>query len=97
MTVACMPIVITMLDIMNAHVMMDFLVMVLEFWVVLIWMNVNRIHVLQLNIVSIQWEAIGFSTRKYVSPHSHMYSGENTCFNESVIVSYAYALLVMSK
>ena len=65
-----------MLDITNAHVMMDFLVMVLEFWVVLIWMNANRILVLQLNIVSIQWEAIGFSTRKYVLPRSHMYSGE---------------------
>ena len=61
MNVACMPIVITMLDITSAHVMMDFLGMVLEFWVALILMNVNRILVLQLNIVSIQWEALGFS------------------------------------
>ena len=61
MIVACMQIAIMMLDTINAHVMKDFLVMVLEFLVALILMSVNRILVLLLNIVSIQWEAVGFS------------------------------------
>ena len=61
MIVACMQIVIMMLDTINAHVMKDFLVMVLAFLVALILMSVNPILVLLLNIVSIQWEALGFS------------------------------------
>ena len=61
MIVACMRIAIMMLDTINAHVMKDFLVMVLAFLVALILMSVNPILVLLLNIVSIQWEALGFS------------------------------------
>ena len=50
MTVTCMQLVKMILVIFNVHVMMDSLVMVLEFWVALILMNANLILVSIQNI-----------------------------------------------
>ena len=50
MTVTCMQLVKMILVIFNVHVMMDSLVMVLEFWVALISMNANLILVSIQNI-----------------------------------------------
>ena len=59
MTVTCMQLVKMILVIFNVNVMMDSLVMVLEFWVALISMNATLILVSIQNIALIPWEGIG--------------------------------------